>query len=141
MLPPRRLRTLLCQAVELQKERCPYHNFTVDNGIDSVNLLVDHVCSRYVWPLALWSFTVEPISIAYSIFSSDDFPCESIQVITDHCDEVWFCRFSNDGTKLATGSKDSTVMIWDVDPVSGFNCLPSRHTHSPDCLLLGYITT
>ena len=48
---------------------------------------------------------------------SDDFPNESIQIITDHCDEVWFCRFSNDGTKLATGSKDSTVMIWDVDPV------------------------
>jgi WD40 repeat protein len=93
MLPPRRLRTLLCQAVDLQKDNCPYHNFTVDNGLDSVTLLVDHICSK------------------------DDFPTESIQIISDHCDEVWFCRFSNDGTKLATGSKDSTVMIWDIDPV------------------------
>lgn len=36
--------------------------------------------------------------------------------MTDHCDEVWFCKFSPDGLKLATGSKDTTVMIWDVDP-------------------------
>ena len=42
------------------------------------------------------------------------------QVLNDHCDEVWFCRFSPDGTKLATGSKDTTVMIWNVDPVCYF---------------------
>lgn len=47
MLPPKRLHTLLCQAVELQKDRCPYHNFTDDNGLESVSLLVDHVCSKY----------------------------------------------------------------------------------------------
>lgn len=44
------------------------------------------------------------------------FPIQSMQVLTDHCDEVWFCRFSPDGLKLATGSKDTTVIIWDVDP-------------------------
>ncbi|XP_067010012.2 WD repeat-containing protein 26 isoform X3 [Anabrus simplex] len=46
----------------------------------------------------------------------DQFPCETIQILNDHCDEVWFCRFSPDGLKLATGSKDTTVVIWDVDP-------------------------
>lgn len=40
----------------------------------------------------------------------------SLQVLTDHCDEVWYCKFSPDGLKLATGSKDTTVLIWDVDP-------------------------
>lgn len=39
-----------------------------------------------------------------------------IQVLNDHCDEVWFCQFSPDGTKLATGSKDNNVIIWDVNP-------------------------
>lgn len=39
-------------------------------------------------------------------------------MLNDHCDEVWFCKFSADGLKLATGSKDTTIMIWDVDPVS-----------------------
>lgn len=46
MLPPRRLQTLLKQAVELQRERCLYHNTKLDTGLDSVSLLLDHACSR-----------------------------------------------------------------------------------------------
>ena len=53
----------------------------------------------------------------YCIYSRDQFPCATIQVLNDHCDEVWFCRFSPDGTKLATGSKDNNMMIWNVDKV------------------------
>ena len=48
--------------------------------------------------------------------SKEDFPCETIQVLSDHCEEVWYCRFSPDGLKLATGSKDNSVIIWDFDP-------------------------
>lgn len=54
---------------------------------------------------------------AVSIDFREQLPLETWQVLNDHCDEVWFCRFSPDGTKLATGSKDTTVMIWNVDPV------------------------
>uniref|UniRef100_A0A4W3JPZ0 WD repeat-containing protein 26 n=1 Tax=Callorhinchus milii TaxID=7868 RepID=A0A4W3JPZ0_CALMI len=92
MLPPRRLQTLLRQAVELQRDRCLYHNTKLDNNLDSVSLLIDHVCSR------------------------KQFPCYTQQILTEHCNEVWFCKFSNDGTKLATGSKDTTVIIWQIDP-------------------------
>uniref|UniRef100_A0AAR2LN99 WD repeat-containing protein 26 n=1 Tax=Pygocentrus nattereri TaxID=42514 RepID=A0AAR2LN99_PYGNA len=92
MLPPRRLHTLLRQAVELQRDRCLYHNTKLDNSLDSVSLLLDHVCSR------------------------KQFPCYTQQILTEHCNEVWFCKFSNDGTKLATGSKDTTVIVWQVDP-------------------------
>ncbi|MBN3292843.1 WDR26 protein, partial [Polypterus senegalus] len=91
MLPPRRLQTLLRQAVELQRDRCLYHNTKLDGSLDSVSLLIDHVCSR------------------------KQFPCYTQQILTEHCNEVWFCKFSNDGTKLATGSKDTTVIIWQVD--------------------------
>uniref|UniRef100_A0AAY4BPK7 WD repeat-containing protein 26 n=1 Tax=Denticeps clupeoides TaxID=299321 RepID=A0AAY4BPK7_9TELE len=91
MLPPRRLQTLLRQAVELQRDRCLYHNTKLDSSLDSVSLLLDHVCSR------------------------KQFPCYTQQILTEHCNEVWFCKFSNDGTKLATGSKDTTVIIWQVD--------------------------
>ena len=101
MLPPRRLVTLLSQAVELQKEKCPFHNESMEdmsdcspNGLQGVSLLVDHACSQ------------------------ENFPSETRQVLTSHLEEVCFCRFSNDGSKLATGSKDSTVIIWDVDPES-----------------------
>ena len=90
MLPPRRLVTLLNQALEQQREKCPYHNTKQDNGMDS--LIIDHICSK------------------------ENFPCETKQVLSQHCDEVWFCRFSPDGTKLATGSKDGNLMLWDVDP-------------------------
>lgn len=48
MLPPRRLQTLLRQAVELQRDRCLYHNTKLDSSLDSVSLLIDHVCSRWV---------------------------------------------------------------------------------------------
>ncbi|KAF3840243.1 hypothetical protein F7725_018960 [Dissostichus mawsoni] len=91
MLPPRRLQTLLKQAVELQRERCLYHNTKLDSGLDSVSLLLDHACSR------------------------KQFPCYTQQILTEHCNEVWFCKFSNNGTKLATGSKDTTVILWHVD--------------------------
>ncbi len=46
MLPPRRLQTLLRQAVEMQRDRCLYHNTKLDSSLDSVSLLLDHVCSR-----------------------------------------------------------------------------------------------
>lgn len=52
------------------------------------------------------------------------FPCYTQQILTEHCNEVWFCKFSNDGTKLATGSKDTTVIVWHVDTVTA----PEIHT-------------
>lgn len=95
MLPPRRLITLLNQAVELQKDKCPFHNTKFDNNLEAVSLLMDHVCSK------------------------DQFPSTTIQIINDHCEDVLFTRFSPDGTMLATGSKDCTLIIWDVDMDTG----------------------
>ncbi|XP_076318667.1 LOW QUALITY PROTEIN: WD repeat-containing protein 26-like [Tachypleus tridentatus] len=94
MLPPRRLQTLLSQALELQRDHCLYHNTRATNSLENESLLTDHVCTK------------------------EQFPCDTVQILNDHCDEVWFCRFSNNGQKLATGSKDSTVIIWDIDPVT-----------------------
>lgn len=90
MLPPRRLEALLHQSLQWQMDRCPYHNTQFN---DDVSFVVDHVCSK------------------------ESFPSIAHQILNDHSDEVWFCRFSPDGTKLATGSKDQTVIIWDVHPV------------------------
>uniref|UniRef100_A0A8C1KGH3 WD repeat-containing protein 26 n=1 Tax=Cyprinus carpio TaxID=7962 RepID=A0A8C1KGH3_CYPCA len=106
MLPPRRLQTLLRQAVEMQRDRCLYHNTKLDSSLDSVSLLLDHVCSR--------DFTC----IICTCVCRKQFPCYTQQILTEHCNEVWFCKFSNDGTKLATGSKDTTVIIWQVEPDS-----------------------
>ncbi|XP_042880842.1 WD repeat-containing protein 26-like isoform X2 [Penaeus japonicus] len=108
MLPPHRLETLILQAVEQQRTQCAYHNTRSDSQVSrrddhsthccsqvlgsGGSLLMDHSCPRHA------------------------FPGTTVQILSDHCDEVWIARFSPDGSKLATGSKDSTVIIWDVDP-------------------------
>ena len=48
---------------------------------------------------------------------SEEFPSSTAQLITAHTDEVWHCRFSPDGTKLATGSKDGSLIIYDINMV------------------------
>lgn len=92
MLPPQRLKLLLTQAVEMQTDKCACHDMAWKTDIENVSLLVDHNCSQ------------------------DAFPMTCLQILNDHCDEVMICKFSPDGLKLATGSKDTTVIIWEIDP-------------------------
>jgi len=91
MLPPKRLEILLSQAIEYQQHQCTYHVKPGTLTINDVSLLKDHACSKHT------------------------LPCVTIQTLTDHSDEVWFCKFSPDGTKFATGSKDGSLLIYDVD--------------------------
>ena len=53
-------------------------NSTLSCALDASYLAVDHQCSK------------------------QDFPCDTIQILTDHCEEVWFCKFSPDGRKYLT---------------------------------------
>lgn len=92
MLPPRRLRQLLTQAVEYQAERCSCHDMAWKTDLENVSLFQDHNCTQ------------------------DTFPMHALQVLTDHQEEVWYCKFSPNGLKLATGSKDAAIIIWEVDP-------------------------
>ncbi|CRL00165.1 CLUMA_CG013441, isoform A [Clunio marinus] len=120
MLPPRRLHTLLRQGVELQMERCSHHDMAWNTSIENVSLLSDHNCSE----------------IAHM------FPVHPVQVLNEHSDEVWYCKFSPNGLKLATGSKDTFCIIWEVDPerhqlkqIKSFECHAngvSFVTWSPD---------
>jgi len=61
-------------------------------------------------------------------FYQDSFGCHSllrdqqnipqvvISKLTQHTDEVWFVKFSNAGTRIASGSKDRTAIIWSAAP-------------------------
>lgn len=92
MVPPQRLMTLLGQAAQRQIEQCKYHNTCyTESPLELMSLLSDHVCSK------------------------EQFPCVTAQILTDHIDDVWFCRFSPDGTKFASGAKDGSLIIYDVD--------------------------
>lgn len=44
MLPPRRLRSLLKQAVEMQADRCMCHDVAWQTDLDNISLLTDHDC-------------------------------------------------------------------------------------------------
>lgn len=46
MLPPKRLESLLSQAIELQQEQCTYHVKPGKLSIEDVSLLQDHVCNK-----------------------------------------------------------------------------------------------
>ncbi|KAL4715393.1 hypothetical protein ACJJTC_015164 [Scirpophaga incertulas] len=97
MLPPQRLRRLMQHAAAHQTSRCRFHldpRTEIRGDAVPISLLADHQCP------------------------ADRFPIHPLQVLTEHCDEVWYCRWSPDGSKLASGSKDNTVMIWDYDSVA-----------------------
>ena len=47
-----------------------------------------------------------------------------VQLITDGCGvlvQVWFVKFSNDGKRLASGSKDGEVIIWNVEVIDSIS--------------------
>ena len=85
MIPNGRLASLLKQAQAYQISTCLYHS-----SDDNLSLLSDHVCDR------------------------SEFPSVQSQVLQLHKDEVWFVQFSHSGLRLASASKDTTVIIWDL---------------------------
>ncbi|KAG2719394.1 hypothetical protein I3760_03G264200 [Carya illinoinensis] len=85
MLPERRLEHLVETAVSAQIDSCMYHN-----TLGAVSIYEDHCCGR------------------------DQIPTETIQILTDHKNEVWFVQFSNNGEYLASSSSDCTAIIWKV---------------------------
>lgn len=88
MVPAHRLPTLLQQAKDYQIGKCLFH-LRFSDGPHS--LLTDHSCD------------------------SAAFPSVTIKVLIGHKDEVWDMKFSHDGTRLASSSKDNCVIIWDTE--------------------------
>ncbi|OMO90532.1 hypothetical protein CCACVL1_07348 [Corchorus capsularis] len=85
VLPERRLEHLVETSVTAQIDSCIYHN-----SQDVVSVYEDHCCGR------------------------DQIPTETVQILTDHSNEVWFVQFSNYGEYLASSSSDCTAIIWKV---------------------------
>jgi WD repeat-containing protein 26 len=110
MVPAHRLATLLQQAKDHQIYKCLFH-LQFSDGPHS--LLMDHGCDGSL------------------------FPSSTVKILM-HKDEVWDIKFSHNGTRLASSSKDSCVIIWDTyvlrplytsaNDRHGSNCLPSMTT-------------
>ncbi|CAA0836935.1 transducin family protein / WD-40 repeat family protein [Striga hermonthica] len=86
MIPENRLVHLLEQALVLQKGACRFHN----SSVGKMSLLADHKCGR------------------------DHIPSQTLQILKEHSNEVWFLQFSHDGKYLASSSGDGLVIIWEV---------------------------
>ncbi|KAI9827694.1 MAG: hypothetical protein M1819_006895 [Sarea resinae] len=97
MIPEHRLAVLLDQVKQNQISNCLYHNTASPPSLYS-----DHMCNR------------------------SQFPLRTTLELSQHSDEVWFLDFSHDGTKLATASKDKTVVIYATDT---FEVLHTLHEH------------
>ncbi|KAJ5321871.1 uncharacterized protein N7506_011001 [Penicillium brevicompactum] len=85
MIPQHRLAILLDHVKSTQINNCLYHNTA-----ESPSLYSDHMCDR------------------------NDFPLEVSVDLTHHSDEVWYCEFSHDGSKLVTAGKDHNVLIYNT---------------------------
>ncbi|MCE2055782.1 hypothetical protein HAX54_043383 [Datura stramonium] len=84
-LPDRRLEYLVEMAVWSQINNCVFHN-----SVDAVSLYEDHHCN------------------------GSQFPTKTIQILSNHTNEVWYVQFSNNGSYLASSSSDFTAIIWKV---------------------------
>lgn len=85
MIPQHRLAILLDIVKSTQINGCQYHNTA-----EPPSLYSDHICDP------------------------NDFPSEVSLDLTHHSDEVWFCEFSHDGSKLVTAGKDNHVLIYNA---------------------------
>ncbi|ORX43103.1 WD40 repeat-like protein [Piromyces finnis] len=86
MIPKHRLETLVEQSLQFQKMNCLYHN----TNEKLISLFTDHKCLR------------------------ENLPKVTTHILNGHSDEVWNVCFSPNGKYLASGSKDSTTIIWDT---------------------------
>lgn len=85
MIPDHRLALLLDRVKQDQINNCLYHNTASPPSLYS-----DHMCDRA------------------------DFPLRTALELSQHSDEVWYCQFSHDGTKLVTAGRDHSVIIYDA---------------------------
>lgn len=97
MIPEKRLIHLVEQGLDMQLESCYFHNSLVTE----MSLLTDHQCGI------------------------DQIPSQTLQILREHKDEVWFLQFSHNGKYLASSSADCSVIIWEVK-LDGRLCLKHR---------------
>lgn len=87
LVPNHRLLTLIDQSLDHQIKKCQFHH----SGDQMFSLLQDHTC-----PLT-------------------EIPRTCIGVLEGHADEVLFVSFSHRGDRIASASRDKSIIIWQLN--------------------------
>uniref|UniRef100_M4EK90 Uncharacterized protein n=1 Tax=Brassica campestris TaxID=3711 RepID=M4EK90_BRACM len=87
LVPERSLEYLLDDDLDTQRGQCGFHNVRDSD----LSLFSYHYCDKR------------------------KIPSETLQVLSEHTDKVWFLTFSHDGKCLASSSKDKTAILWEMD--------------------------
>ncbi|KAF8112529.1 hypothetical protein N665_0063s0015 [Sinapis alba] len=91
IMPERRLVCLLEESLDRQISNCDFHNAPDSD----MSLCFDHCCEK------------------------SKVPSKTVQTLVGHTDEVWFLKFSHNGTHLASSSKDNSAIIWEINAEGG----------------------
>lgn len=77
---------------------------------------------------ARWPYTVQDESglLEDLVHDPERLPKRPVHRLDVHDDEVWFVQFSNNGRYLASGSKDRSVIVWEVARVYDGNLRASE---------------
>lgn len=108
MIPEHRLAVLFDKVKTAELLKCLYHNTP-----DAPSLFTDHTCER------------------------NDFPLKVAHTLA-HKDEVWFCEFSHDGSRLATAGKEGVVGIYDTSEPTSCKLLHQLKGHTSEVMYLAW---
>lgn len=70
------------------------------------------------------------LTLNNNFLSNDNLPLKLKKTLSFHSNEVWFIKYSPDGKYLATGSKDTKIMIYDATNNYKLQCVFQLHTES-----------
>ncbi|VVB17908.1 unnamed protein product [Arabis nemorensis] len=93
IIPERRLEYLIEKSLVDQVYHCSFHNVPDSD----LSICYDHDCEDH------------------------KIPSETVQILEEHIDEVWFLKFSHNGRYLASSSKDKSAIIWEINAEGKFS--------------------
>jgi len=114
LLPPRRLERLMLQALQHQVSHCAYHNTALGPQLTVAGKAALFQKASSVPLLSDVAKSTGPLYADHRC-SADSFPSHPRATLCEHTDEVLVAVFSPDGRLLASGGKDCTLIVWQVD--------------------------
>jgi hypothetical protein len=117
------------EAMQLLLEKRPNINTRGQLGLAALQMAKMHGHDKVVQLLEVGSHTESggsdgehsnsatsyPSSYVNYFCDRSQFPYKTVMELRDHHDEIWYVQFSHDGTRLASASRDSSVIVYSTE--------------------------